>query len=172
MRKTLLVLSAATLALSACAGIRESRVNPFNWFGQSREAPVAEAENTNPLIPRGSSLFSRSRADVDVYAGRPFEQVTNITVERIPGGAIIRATGLAARQGIYEVQLTPENEEIEAVEGVLTFRLEGIRPTRATPVGTRPTREVVAAFRVTDKQLVGVRQIRVEGELNAQVTRR
>lgn len=176
MRKTLPLLLAATLVVGACASVRESRVNPFNWFGQSREARVSEAatsENTNPLIPRGSGgIFSRARGQEEVYTGSPFEQVTNLTVERIPGGAIIRATGLAARQGIYQVQLTPENEDEEAVDGVLTYRLEGVRPARATPVGTQPTREVVAATRVTDQQLRGVRSIRVEGQLNAQVSRR
>lgn len=172
MRKTLPLLLAATLALTACASIRDSRVNPFNWFGQSRSERLEQTANTNPLIPRGGGLFARARAEDQVYLGRPFEQVTDLTIERVPGGAIIRATGLAARQGIYAVQLTPENEEEEAVDGILTYRLEGIRPSRPTPVGTKPTREVIAARRVTDQQLQGVRQIRVEGQLNAQVARR
>lgn len=172
MRKTLPLLLAAALALTACGTIRDSRINPFNWFGQSRSEPIAQTANTNPLIPRRAGLFARARAEEAVYLGRPFEQVTDLTIEQVPGGAIIRATGLAARQGIYSVQLTPENEEEEAVDGVLTYRLEGIRPTRPTPVGTRPTREVIAARRVTDQQLRGVRQIRVEGQLNAQVARR
>ena len=171
MRKTIPLLLVATLVLSACATIRDSRVNPFNWFGQSRSERIAQPENTNPLIPRGGGLFSR-RVKEDVYYGRPFEQVTDLTVERVPGGAIVRATGLAARQGYYEVQLTPANALEEPVDGVLTYRLEAVRPTKPTPVGTPPTREVIAARRVTDQQLRGVRQIRVEGQLNAQVARR
>lgn len=170
MRKTLPLLLAAALVLSACAAVRDSRINPFNWFGQSRSEPIEAAENTNPLIPRRSGLFGNNREEV--YLGRPFEQVTALTIERVPGGAIVRATGLAARQGIYAVQLTPENDEEEPVDGVLTYRLEGVRPNRATPVGTQPTREVVAARRLSDQQLRGVRSIRVEGQLNAQVARR
>ena len=172
MRKTLPIILAATLVVGACATVRESRLNPFNWFGQSRSAPVTQTENTNPLIPKGGGLFSNKRAEDVVYEGRPFEQVTNLTIERIPGGAIIRATGLAARQGIYAVQLTPENEEELAVDGVLTYRLEGVRPNSTTAIGTKPTREVIAARRVTDQHLAGVRLIRVEGQLNAQVSRR
>ena len=62
MRKTLPLLLAATLVLTACAGIRDSRVNPFNWFGQSRSERIEPAANTNPLIPRGGGLFARARA--------------------------------------------------------------------------------------------------------------
>lgn len=172
MRKTLPLILTAALVLSACATVRDSRINPFNWFGTSRSEPVETAASTNPLIPRSGGLFSPFRPKEQGYAGRPFEQVTDLTIERVPGGAIIRATGLAARQGIYAVQLTPENELEEPVDGVLTYRLEGVRPSRPTPIGTKPTREVIAARRVTDSQLRGVRQIRVEGQLNAQVARR
>lgn len=172
MRKTFPLLLAATLGLGACTAISESRVNPLNWFGQSRSEPVAQVVNTNPLIPKSGGLFSNRRKAEAVYVGRPFEQVTNLTIERVPGGAIIRATGLAARQGIYAVQLTPENIEELPVDGVLTYRLEGVRPTAQTAIGTKPTREVIAARHVTDQQLAGVQRIRVEGQLNAQVSRR
>ncbi|MGB3243647.1 MAG: hypothetical protein WBB25_03895 [Sulfitobacter sp.] len=166
-------LLVVTLFLSAC-GFRDSRINPLNWFGRGQSVPIAEQtqQNTNPLIPRKGGLFTRDRsADAD-YAGRPFEQVTGLVVERVPGGAIIRATGLAARQGIYDVRLTPANEDELPVDGVLTYRLEGIRAAQPTPVGAVATREVVAARKVTDQALSGVGQIRVEGQQNAQVARR
>ncbi|MDF3413570.1 hypothetical protein HKX54_03815 [Sulfitobacter sp. M57] len=172
MRKTIPLLLAATLGLGACSAISQSRVNPVNWFGKSRAVPVEQVENTNPLIPQSGGLFSNDRAKEAIYDGRPFDQVTDLKIERVPGGAIIRATGLAARQGIYAVQLTPENEEELPVDGVLTYRLEGIRPTAQTAIGTKPTREVIAARHVTDQQLAGVRRIRVEGQRNAQVARR
>ncbi len=173
MRKTLTLLLVSSLALGACGTVRDSRINPFNWFGPARSEPVTATEvSTNPLIPRSSGLFSRPLLSEVTYAGQPFQQVTDLTVERVPGGAIIRATGLAERQGIYAVQLTPENLEERPVEGVLTYRLEGVTPERATPVGTPPTREVTAARRLTNQQLAGVRTIRVEGQLNALVARR
>lgn len=173
MRKTLSILLISTLTLTACGAVRESRVNPFNWFGQARSVPT-QKENTNPLIPekQGIGLFAGLREQDAIYAGRPFEQVTDLTIERVPGGAIIRATGLAARQGYYAVQLTPENEDELPVDGVLTYRLEGVRPNTNTNVGTEPTREVIAARRLTDQEMAGVRSIRVEGQLNALVSRR
>lgn len=172
MRKTLTLLLVSSLTLAACGAVRDSRVNPLNWFGQARSEPVEAAQNTNPLIPKGGGLFANARVKEDLYLGRPFEQVTNLTIEQVPGGAIIRATGLAARQGIYAVQLTPENEEEEPVDGILTYRLEGIRPARNTSVGAVPTREVIAARSLTQQQLRGVRSIRVEGQQNALVSRR
>ena len=173
MRKTLPIILISTLTLTACGAVRESRINPFNWFGQSRSEAVQTQKNTNPLIPeRSGGLFAGLRAQDAEYLGRPFEQVTALTIERIPGGAIIRATGLAARQGYYAVQLTPATEDELPVDGVLTYRLEGVRPSKNTPVGTTPTREVIAARRITDQDLSGVRSIRVEGQLNALVSRR
>ena len=172
MRKTLTVLLVSSLFVTAC-GIRDSRINPLNWFGRAQSEPIAkETKPVNPLIPRTNGLFSRSRDEKEAFAGRPFEQVIDLTVERIPGGAIIRATGLAARQGIYEVQLTPANEDETPVDGVLTYRIEGLRPSRRTRVGTQPTREVTAGRQLTDRELRGVTEIRVEALTNALVARR
>lgn len=175
MRILLPTVLVSTLALSGCGSFGDSRLNPGNWFG----APAAETTATtasgtaaNPLIPQRRGLFAGLRARQATYEGRPFEQVTDLTIEPVPGGAIIRATGLAARQGIYAVQLTPENPDEIAVDGVLTYRLEGLRPDANTPVGPIPTREVVAARAVTDQLLRGVHTIRVEGAQNAQIARR
>ena len=118
MRKTITLLLAASLVLSACATIRDSRVNPLNWFGQSRSERVERPESTNPLIPRRGGLFSRDNRE-EVYDGRPFEQVTDLTVERVPGGAILRATG---------------NDFLRAMEGVvITALLNSIRLTNKDP---------------------------------------
>lgn len=168
MRKTFSALLVSTLVLTGCATVRDSRVNPFNWFGTARSEPLTRTEaETNPLIPQRSGLFAASRERAAVYNGRPFDQVTDLTIEPVPGGALIRATGLAARQGIYAVQLTPDNEDELPVDGVLTYRLEGVEPERNTPVGAQPTREVVAARKVTNQTLAGVRTIRVLGQRNA-----
>ena len=171
MRKTLTIVLLSGLTLGAC-GLSDSRINPLNWFGRSQSVPVAPQASTNPLIPQGGGLFSGFRRQEAVYAGQPFAQITDLTVEPVPGGAIIRATGLAERQGVYDVRLIPVTEGEVAQNGVLAYRLEGVRPRRNTPVGTVPTRQVIAARKVTDQTLRGVREIRVEGRLNAQVARR
>ncbi|WP_254694247.1 hypothetical protein [Sulfitobacter sp. SK012] len=163
------------MVLTSCGSVSDSAINPINWFGGSGSTsePVAQGDTvTNPLIPERSGLFQRRAPKEVIYDGFPFEQVTSLKVDRVPGGIIIRATGLAARQGVYDVQLTPATEGQTPVDGVLTYRLEGIRPAYATNTGTVPTREVVAARKLTDQQLLGVRTIRVEGGENALVVSR
>jgi hypothetical protein len=173
MRKTFSAILVTTLVLTGCATVRDSRVNPFNWFGSARSEPIARtAASTNPLIPQSSGLFAGARKRQATYAGQPFDQVTDLTIERVPGGAIVRATGLAARQGIYQVQLTPANEDELPVDGILTYRLEGVEPAKNTNVGAKPTREVTAGRKLTDQMLAGVRTIRVEGLRNALTARR
>ena len=171
MRISLSLALVTSLTLGACGYVQNSALNPSNWFGRSAAAEVS-TPNTNPLIPATrAGLFANRNKPFD-YNGIPFEEVIDLKVERIPGGAIIRATGRAARQGEYLVQLTPANEDEAPVNGVLTYRLEGVRPTAPTAVGTPPTREVTAARQITDQDLRGVRSIRVEGQLNARVVSR
>ena len=43
MRLTLSALLISSMALGGCAAVRDSRVNPFNWFGGSRSEAVATA---------------------------------------------------------------------------------------------------------------------------------
>ena len=166
----------ATLTLSACGVVRDSRINPFNWFGNSRSVPIerdSRAE-TNPLIPQNErgGLFRSVRDSVEVYTGTPVDQVTDLTIERVPGGAIIRASGISAYDGPYQVRLTPATDNAEPVDGVLTYRLEAALPSRLRRVTSERVRTVTAGVRVTDKDLSQVRVVRVEGERNAQTTTR
>ncbi len=168
MRKTFSALLLSTLVLTGCATVRDSRVNPFNWFGKARSAPIAQSSaQANPLIPQTSSIFSRKRNSNAVYNGRPVDQITDLTIERVPGGILLRATGLAARQGLYDVQLVPQNKDELPVDGVLTYRLEGGEPASQTPIGAAATREVIVARTLTDQQLAEVHTIRIEGQRNA-----
>jgi len=168
MRKTFSALLLSTLVLTGCATVRDSRVNPFNWFGKARSEPIAQSSaQANPLIPQTSSIFSRKRNSEAVYNGRPVDQITDLTIERVPGGILLRATGLAARQGLYDVQLVPQNKDELPVDGILTYRFEGLEPASQTPIGAAATREVIVARTLTDQQLAEVHTIRIEGQRNA-----
>lgn len=174
MRISHSVLLVAALSLGACGIVRNSALNPVNWFGRSTSEAVATTDGApvNPLIPQSTGLFGKRGGDVETYAGKPFDEITDLTVERVSGGAVIRATGLAARQGIYSVRLTPITDDETPIDGVLTYRLEGVEPTKNTATGGPATREVTAARKITDQNLRGVKTIRVEGLRNARVTRR
>lgn len=154
-------LLVSVLVLSGCGN---SRLNPFNWFGRSTSEAVEQS--TNPLIPTRSG-FRRPEA---TYQGRIVDQITGLVIERAPGGALIRVTGLAATQGSYDVLIEPENEDELPVKGVLTYTLKARLPAR--PQGPATTREIVAAHFLTNQQLEGVRSIRVLGARNARSVRR
>lgn len=171
-------LLVATLTLSACGTARDSRLNPFNWFGRAQSEPIAERqpqEEINPLIPqneeRGGLLQLFRQQDSD-YPGAPIDQVSALVIERVPGGAIVRASGVSSYLGAYDVRLVPVNEEDEAEDGVLAYRLEAVRPINAPQAGSDRLRTVTVARRVTDSQLAEARIIRVEGRTNAQTSTR
>ena len=163
------------LTLSGCGAVRDSRINPFNWFGGDRAAAPAateEPEEVNPLIPRErQGLFSRARADRDEYKGQPVDVIKNLTIERTQNGAIIRATGVARFINTYDVRLQAENDGVP-VDGVLNLTLESVAPPRPISSGTERQREVIAAVSVTAQDLEGVNVIRVAGTQNAQSARR
>ena len=173
MRRSIVLCLALTLVLSACGGVRDSRLNPLNWFGRDRPAPVAAEEGeVNPLIPQesGLGLFSRNRDGAE-YAGQPVDVIRNLDVERVPGGAIVRATGLSRFQNTYSVRLTLVTLD-GPVDGALEYRLEAIVPEAPIAGGSERQREVVAAVSLTDQELRGVRVIRVSGVENARASAR
>jgi len=124
------------------------------------------------LIQESSQGLFQSKDSEVVYLGKPIDQVTNLVIERVPGGAVIRASGLTAVQGVYLVQLTPTTEDETPINGVPAYRLEGVRPEFNEGVGSTHTRTVAAARALTDQELAGVRSVRVEGARNAQTSLR
>lgn len=174
MRITIATLLISCLALSGCTTVRDSNFNPLNWFGRAQPAPVAaQKENVNPLIPRRRGLFAARREALKaINFTTPIATITELRVERVPGGAIIRAMGVDSRQGAFNVDLIPVVEDEVPVDGVLAYTFERQTPSFRTATGPAQTREVVVARHVTDQQLVGVRTIRVEAAQNALQTRR
>ncbi|MEX0311218.1 MAG: hypothetical protein AB3N17_13350 [Tateyamaria sp.] len=176
MRLILPALLVATMSLSACSAVRDSRANPFNWFGGGRSEPVQPDPRaaTNPLIPEvtRAPLFSGSRNREVAYVGTPIDQVTGLVIERVPGGAIVRATGIAGQDNVSDIRLVTDSIDNEPVDGVLTYRLSGIHPGQATRALNQRVRTVTAATYLSDRELADIRVIRVEGLRNAQATSR
>ena len=149
--KRLTAVLTLTLILAGCGAMRESKLNPFNWFGRSEEAAkVALPEQ--PADPRAL-----------------VETVLSMQVEEIPGGAIVRATGLTPTQGWWEAELLPQPVD-ENGRLVLEFRI--FPPIERTAVNTPQSREVVVAFYLSNIKLAEVGEIVVQGETNARAARR
>ncbi|MEZ5779513.1 MAG: hypothetical protein R3E44_14250 [Paracoccaceae bacterium] len=153
MKLPVTALLIAALSLGGCGKIRDSRFNPFNWFGRS--------QSSNVVVVQGVPVDGRLLVD----------QVTEMEVARQPGGAIVRATGLPPTQGWWDAALVAENNG-QPVDGVLTYRFVLSEPLGQTRVSTPRSREVTAAVYVSDIKLAEVRQIVVLGTQNSRSSRR
>ena len=148
MTGRLLITLTLVIAITGCARVSESRLNPFNWFGRSERVAVT----TNASVPQ-----------LNLVA-----QVTKLRVESAPGGAIIHAVGLPQQQGFYDGELVLS----EAEAGVLSYQFAIKPPLEQTRVSTPQSREVVVGLFVSAQRLEGVRQVRVSGTSNALAVRR
>jgi hypothetical protein len=166
MNKPLSVLVLSALVLGGC-GFKESNYNPYNWYGESTSEPVAVPEGDNPLSPQRRASIFRAEKDTNYY-GQFVGEVSEMLIERRPGGAIIRATGIVNRQGFYDVRLV--QNEAETTETVATYDFKAMQ-LRGN-VGTEASRSVTVAVWLTDNQLAGVREIRVKAARNVRSSRR
>ncbi|WP_231703988.1 hypothetical protein [Cochlodiniinecator piscidefendens] len=157
MKTPVASLLVAAMFVTSCGTIRESRLNPFNWFGRSQQEETVAVDD------------AAIRAPSD-----PRPLVTNIVslhIDQTPGGAIIRAVGLPPTQGYFGAALVPENDE-RPVDGVLTYSFRIIPPEDFQLTSTQVSREVVVGQFISDASLQGVRQIRVVAAENARSSRR
>lgn len=151
MKRPLTAALAALLVLTACGAVRDSRLNPFNWFGRSERvetlAPTVEQRDPRLLV-----------ADV-----------IDLQIEPYSGGAIVRATGVMESQGWWQADLV-EVEGEDPTHLMLDFRI--LPPVTQTDVGAQRTREVTAAITLTPRRLEDITRITVQGERSARTTRR
>lgn len=148
MLRPLPLLLVVALALSGCARLAESRLNPLNWFGQSRTVPV-----TAPV----QQVVQDTRL--------PVAQVHDMAVEPTASGAIIRATGVVPGQGWHNARLV----RVDDAAGVLTYEFRAEPPPGGVGSGTQV---ITAARSVSNATLAGVSHIRVRGQENAREARR
>jgi hypothetical protein len=139
-----------TVALCGLVAGCDSNLNPVNWFG-GEEADVALAGDGVPadLLPR-------------------IDQITGVVLEPVPGGIILRATGLAATMGYWNAALVPVDPDLRPDEnGVLAFDFQALPPPAPQPQGRAAAREIVTGQFLTAQTLREVRVIRVQAERNA-----
>lgn len=141
-----------TLTLASCGGLRDSRLNPFNWFGRS-----APAEKV--IVETGATVDPRLLV----------ETVTDMKVDAFPGGAIVRATGLTPTQGWWAAELVdlPIDED-----GVLVLEFRLLPPITPTDVNTPKSRTVTVGTSLSDIKLGKISRIVVQGATNARASAR
>jgi len=147
------VMVVASFVLSGCG---DSGLNPFGWFGGQdenvetlAEVELVTIEDPRPLIPR----------------------VTSLRIDRTPGGAIIRATGLPDQQGWHHAALVIRDDGVPQ-NGILTFDFRAVPPPTTTRSSTVQSREVTVARTISSIALQNVRTIRVVSASNVMTARR
>lgn len=150
MKRTVLAALSVVLVVAGCGAIRESRLNPFNWFGRAEPR-----ETVTTAAPQDERLL--------------VAQVLTLSVDPYSSGAIIRAKGIPPTQGWWEAELVarPLDEN-----GVLVFDFRVFPPITNTPQGTPRSREITVATSLSNVKLDQVREIVVQGATNALSSRR
>ena len=152
MRLPLIAALTLALALPACGGFRDSRLNPLNWFGRAQETEQV-------------ALTEEQKADPRLLV----ERVVSLNVEALPTGVIVRAKGLPPTQGWWSAELVerPVDEN-----GVLVYDFRVFPPLIDTPEGTPRSREITVAASLSTVALDPIREIVVQGATNALSSRR
>lgn len=150
MNRTVLAALSVVLVVAGCGAIRESRLNPFNWFGRAEPR-----ETVTTAAPQDERLL--------------IAQVLTLSVDPYSSGAIIRAKGIPPTQGWWEAELVarPLDEN-----GVLVYDFRIFPPITNTPQGTPRSREITVATSLSNVKLDQVREIVVQGGTNALSSRR
>jgi hypothetical protein len=151
MTRSLTAALIALLVLTSCGKVRDSRLNPFNWFGRSEQTETLQTVQ-KPADPR--PLVA---------------DVVSMAVEPYSGGAIVRATGISPTQGYWDAELV-EVENDEPGHLILEFRL--FPPVAEQGVNTPRSREVTVAMTLSPARLENISRITVQGASNARTTRR
>jgi len=158
MLRPLPMFLVVALALSGCARLAESRLNPMNWFGGQRSAGVATTGEVRPLLPPGGVIVTDARQLI--------ADVTEVSLERTATGGILRATGIAATQGWFNAELVAV-----ALEGsTVTYEFRAEPPAGFEATGTQASRQITVAIVLTAAQLAAVSQLRVVAAGNARST--
>lgn len=151
MRVPILAVVMLSLALPGCARLRESRINPLNWFGPAREAVVTD-------------LYVRPEDPRALVA-----QVTLLRIEPYPGGAIVRATGVPPTQGYWEAELVAQARD---ESGQLVYEFRVFPPRVPAAAGTPMSRQITVAVAISHIALQGVGTVVVQASGNALSVRR
>lgn len=152
MKRSILATLAICLTVGACGTIRDSRINPFNWFGRDRSEQTVVTEEAFLRDPR------------------PFvAEVVSLRIDPTPEGAIIRVVGLPQIQGYWGAELLEVDKDDLST---LTYEFRVTPPQYKTRQSTKRSREIVVARAISTSRLDKVRVVTVIGQGNRRAVRR
>ena len=152
MRRRVLLGLGAALVVASCGRIRDSRLNPFNWFGGAKRREQVAATPAEEQDPR--LLVA---------------DVVSLNVDPYSAGAIVRAKGIPPSQGWWEAELVARPIDENGVQ-VYDFRV--FPPLTETPEGTPMSREITVAVSISAVKLDQISEIVVQGQNKALSSRR
>lgn len=128
--------------------------------------------------PDQTTLAPEGGYPIPFTDSRPLvSDVTGVTLDQTPGGAILRVTGVTTTQGWWDVGLRREVAS-DDTQGERRYVLRGWPPVNAegvpvpAPTGPSALREVDAAIFLSDSDLQGLRRITVSGTNTSRTLRR
>ncbi|MBM7069694.1 hypothetical protein [Actibacterium sp. 188UL27-1] len=159
MNRSLLAGLAILMLVTGCATVRDSRLNPFNWFGRSQAQPTT-------LLPDDAE---QQIADRRILV----DDVIALRIDRTPEGALVSAIGVPPTQGFWDAELVPTTrDEAPDANGVLVYDFRIARPFERQRVSTQPSREVSVGHFISNVRLERVRTILVRGQRTQRSLRR
>ena len=124
----------------------------------------------NPLLPKqADEILAKNGPDT---GGVAIDTISALSVEPVVGGVLIRADGVAVRQGAYAARLIPVSSDTPPQDGILRYTFKVYYPRANTGVGPASTRTLSVAEFASAQDLDGIRTIRVSGAANAREVRR
>ena len=151
--RTFVSIVILSLALSGCSSIRNSKVNPLNWFN-------GETQSTQKsLIPEENMLRRRPKV---VYAGIPVYFVTAAALEKTLDGKILRIDAKSDRIGAADIRIEDLPDQ---GDGILRVVVKAVTPLGA-PVGSERAREIAAARFFSQQDLEKYKAIDVNSANN------
>ncbi|AJE46442.1 hypothetical protein [Celeribacter indicus] len=164
MRRQVVISGLVLALLAGCATVRESRINPVNWFGPSEAVAVSDtgAAILPTLAPRrGYPHF------VDTRPLAP--AISDVSVSRSASGAIVTATASLPAAGYFDAELV---RVPSAAPGTLSFEFRLRPPPGPARTGTAPQRQITAAASLSTAELAQAGTIVVIGAEGARQVRR
>lgn len=155
-------------ALSSC-GIGNSAGSSA---GSSTSASSAGSGSSAGIFGRRNRSEQTKDATINEDGKTLIAVVRQARFERTRDGGIIRATGIASRQGYYDAELISPTDFVPNDKGVLTLEFRAKEPKFQTNILNERSREIDVGVFVSNRKLAAARSIRIVGRQNQVSIRR